>query len=304
MQTEQLHYIIEVGKTGSISEAANNLHISTSAISQSILNFEEQYGVKVFTRSRQGTKPTEIGKVIIEKLYEIKDKILDLERVTYLHQLQLANELTIVSSPSILLKMLPKTISTFKANNPNTIIKVIEMQRVVNIILENKADIGIFSTYEVLWNDLKEKYENTLYFDTLFQGRMYACVHRDSPLSIKERITPEDLHSQTLIVHKPTIPIFEEISSQHGDLKVIFETDNTETIKKAITEGLGISILSEFSFNSNYGPLHSKIVPIPFINHQRSTVICGYIRSKEKPLSASTRDFIKTIQQQVANGDY
>ncbi|WP_438824973.1 helix-turn-helix domain-containing protein [Bacillus sp. JJ722] len=53
-------------KTKSFSIASQNLHVSQSELSQSILNLEKELGVQIFERSRLGAFPTDEGKVVIK----------------------------------------------------------------------------------------------------------------------------------------------------------------------------------------------------------------------------------------------
>ena len=63
MRIEQLIYLIEISKCGSISSAAEQLHISQPGISQAINSLEEEMDTKLFHRSKKiGTQPTEDGK--------------------------------------------------------------------------------------------------------------------------------------------------------------------------------------------------------------------------------------------------
>ncbi|WP_113927598.1 LysR family transcriptional regulator [Bacillus sp. P14.5] len=62
MNIEQIKYILEVSKEGSITKAAERLHLSPSALSQSITQLEKELGVTIFSRSRKGTTPTSEGK--------------------------------------------------------------------------------------------------------------------------------------------------------------------------------------------------------------------------------------------------
>src|SRR4051794_33585278 len=137
MQIQQIEYIVEVAKTDSITKAAQNLHVSTATISQSISNFEQEFGVILFNRSRLGTKPTDRGKIIIEKVYEIRKKMIELEKEVKSHNTIIDKELQIVGSPSTLLTFLPKAISTFTEKYPNTEIKIEENQNVIEKTLTN-----------------------------------------------------------------------------------------------------------------------------------------------------------------------
>ena len=62
MNIEQLQYIIEVSEQGTIAKAAENLHVSHSAISQAIASLESELGITIFNRSRSGSICTTEGK--------------------------------------------------------------------------------------------------------------------------------------------------------------------------------------------------------------------------------------------------
>ncbi|MDW4285872.1 LysR family transcriptional regulator, partial [Staphylococcus saprophyticus] len=62
MNFEQLAYVKKIYETESIVHASETMHISQSAMSQSIANLEAELGYKLFDRSRKGTLPTEVGK--------------------------------------------------------------------------------------------------------------------------------------------------------------------------------------------------------------------------------------------------
>ena len=79
MNFEQLKYIVEVAKAGSISGASKKLFITQSAISQSITKMEADLGVEIFNRSRNGAVPTDIGNTIIKKALETLAKMEEIK---------------------------------------------------------------------------------------------------------------------------------------------------------------------------------------------------------------------------------
>ena len=79
MRIEQLEYIVSVAETRSFSKTAQDLHISQSAISQSVLKLEEELGVKIFERSSLGVKPTAEGKVLITDASNVLIKLKKLQ---------------------------------------------------------------------------------------------------------------------------------------------------------------------------------------------------------------------------------
>lgn len=67
MTIQQLQYLLEVYRTGSISRAAKNLYVAQSSVSSSISGLESELGFEIFSRSRQGVHPTTQGLRILEQ---------------------------------------------------------------------------------------------------------------------------------------------------------------------------------------------------------------------------------------------
>ena len=65
MTIQQLEYILDVQRTGSISQTAKNFLVSQSSVSNSINTLEEELGYPIFERSWQGTVPTEDGQTVL-----------------------------------------------------------------------------------------------------------------------------------------------------------------------------------------------------------------------------------------------
>lgn len=66
MTIQQLQYILEVERTGSVSQAAKNFYVSQSSVSNAISALENELGFPIFTRTWQGTVPTENGRAVLE----------------------------------------------------------------------------------------------------------------------------------------------------------------------------------------------------------------------------------------------
>lgn len=71
MTIQQLQYLLEVYRTGSISRAAKNLYVAQSSVSSSISGLESELGFPIFLRSRQGVHPTAQGLHILEQASRI-----------------------------------------------------------------------------------------------------------------------------------------------------------------------------------------------------------------------------------------
>ena len=83
MTLEQARCVVEVASCGKIREAANNLYISPSAVSQSISALETELGFRIFSRSRTGSSLTAVGSSVYAlcvKITQGMDEIRHLSR--------------------------------------------------------------------------------------------------------------------------------------------------------------------------------------------------------------------------------
>ena len=86
MDIRQLRYFQEIVAQGSLTRAAESLHVAQPALSLHLKNMEEQLGTRLLTRSRSGVTPTEAGELllqraraILEDLARTEDDIRNLE---------------------------------------------------------------------------------------------------------------------------------------------------------------------------------------------------------------------------------
>lgn len=71
MTQKQIAYFEKAFETGNIASAAKELFVSRSVVSRAILDLEEEFGIKLFERSKSGIEPTDAGKMLRAMLTEI-----------------------------------------------------------------------------------------------------------------------------------------------------------------------------------------------------------------------------------------
>lgn len=77
MELYQLKSFLEIVETQNLTRAANNLHISQSALSSQIRLLEDELGLQLFDRTARGMQPTEQGRV----LHSYAGEVLEAARV-------------------------------------------------------------------------------------------------------------------------------------------------------------------------------------------------------------------------------
>ena len=79
MNTLHLKYALEVEKTGSITQAAENLYMNQPNLSKAIKELEETLGFSLFKRTTKGAAPTPRGREFLSRAREILAQLDELE---------------------------------------------------------------------------------------------------------------------------------------------------------------------------------------------------------------------------------
>lgn len=71
MNLAQIHYIVAIANTGSLSLAARQLGVSQPALSRYLAKLEQECRLELFYREKKKLKPTQAGRIYLEAAYKI-----------------------------------------------------------------------------------------------------------------------------------------------------------------------------------------------------------------------------------------
>lgn len=77
---DDLLYVLNVGRTGSLSGAARALRVNHSTVFRRIGSIEAHLGVRLFDRHRDGYVPTAAGETVIKMAEQLDEEVIALER--------------------------------------------------------------------------------------------------------------------------------------------------------------------------------------------------------------------------------
>lgn len=78
MELRHLHYFIAIAKAGSITKAAENLHIAQPPLSRQLKNLEDELGISLFERNKKKkVKLTLQGEFFLKKAEHIINTVND-----------------------------------------------------------------------------------------------------------------------------------------------------------------------------------------------------------------------------------
>jgi LysR family transcriptional regulator, transcriptional activator of the cysJI operon len=111
LESIYLKTLVEVVRTGSLSRAAESLHVTQPAVSKRIKFMEEQYGRPLLEYSRNRMRPTRAGELVYAKARALLD--IEAELVTSLHLLDGKARITFGCTPAFGVAHLPAILRDF-----------------------------------------------------------------------------------------------------------------------------------------------------------------------------------------------
>ncbi len=79
MNLQHIKYAVEVQKTGSITQAAENLYMGQPNLSKAIRELEKSLGIVIFKRTSKGVLPTAQGEEFLRYAKSILDQVQRIE---------------------------------------------------------------------------------------------------------------------------------------------------------------------------------------------------------------------------------
>lgn len=297
MRIEQLEYIIEIADSGSISTAAEKLHISQPSISQSLASLEEELNTTIFHRTRLGTQPTEAGKQIIEKARQIVNMIGEISKI---EESQLTGSLTITFIPSLGMTILPKALGVFKNKYPGVKFNIYEEGSVLaeEKVLEGKVDIALVANYE------GKEYDNRLNFIPLLKSEVRACVSQLSPFADQTEISLAEIVNHPIVTFNEKYNIRSLVLSMlkpYGEPNIFFNFENFEVAKKVILENLAIGFNTSLPLRTDPSFLNGMLILLPIKERKDLSLTHGILLKKNIHLTLVAQKFIEELQNQATN---
>lgn len=255
-----LRYFMAVGRLGSIRKAADELHVSASAIDRQILNAEAQFGMPLFERLPTGLRLTAAGEILMaaggrwqKGLIELRAQIEDLRGLKRGH-------VDIAILDAMTKGYIPRMIQSIQQRYPGISIglHMLGSDAIRAAITNGDVDFGIcFEPQSIRDLTVRAFAEVTLGFVTLpghpiaqlKEARFSACLGE-----------PMIMPAKPLAVFFQRVAVLEGISQLPLDRRVT--SNNIQLIISLILEGAGIGILTSLDVASEVEAGQLAFTPI------------------------------------------
>jgi len=288
MNLRQIEVFAEVMRTGSITAAAEALHVSQPSVSKTIAYTEQKLGTKLFLRVGGKIVPTPEAIALYQETEQV---MLALERFQDfcrdMKQLKHA-PLSINAEALIGHVLVPDSISSFRKQWPEVRFKF-EIHNAVNIanhVKWRQADLGLVH-FPYHTPDLEAK--------ILRKGTIKCVMRKDHSLAAKTTVTRQDLVTTDVIYCHGGIwmkQILEPQMPDKGDqIGIGIEVNQFANGCLLVQQNQGVMLVDDLACLGQSWP---ELIFLPF--EPALEVALGVIHRKHEPLSQPATLFIEQLK--------
>ncbi len=250
----QLEVFLAVARTGSVSHAGDELHMSQSAVSGSLAELEKQFDVLLFDRLGKRLRLSQLGAALRPQAQAVLDAATEWEA-------QLAGEpgagrLRVGATLTIGNFVAVPLMARYMADVPGSEIEleIANTEAIARRVVNFEIDVGLIEG-ELSHADL----EVTPFRD----DELVVFAAPTHPLAKKHALTDNDLVSVPWIVREKgsgTRQAFDRaMSGLLSQLRIALELQQTEVIQRAVESGLGLGCLSRLALADAFA--QGRLVP-------------------------------------------
>ena len=199
MEIRVLRYFLAIAREGSITNAANSLHVTAPTLSRQIKDLEEELGQKLFIRRSHHMALTAEGMILRKRAEEIISMVDKTEAEFLSMENMVSGDIYIGSGETEAIKLIAQIAKELREVYPGIRYHLHSgnAQDVTERLDKGLLDFGIL----IQPADLS-KYD---YLDLPAKDRWGVAMRRDSPLAQKDSICKEDLLDLPLLCSRQAV---------------------------------------------------------------------------------------------------
>jgi len=301
MELRHLRYFTAVAEYLNYSEASRRIHVAQTAISQTILDLEEELGLRLLLRNRRTVRLTAAGEIFRREALETLRRNEEAVRLAKRASLGEVGQLRIGFAAATV-AFLPALVQEYHRRFPDVELTLLELlpAEQVKAFDEGRLDVGFSRALPADWS--REFHEDVVYTDYLHLA--LPSTHpltlnwaRDGTIHIK-RLAGEKF----VLLQREVAPgLYDDVLAfcRHAGKfspHVVNVADHASSVLLLVESGIGVSILP--------GSLHHLIragEPVVFCRLQPDSAPIEFRMSwrRSVPSSPTVEAFREVVQSQL-----
>lgn len=244
LEVRHFSLVSEIASTGSVTRAAERLHLTQSALSHQLRDIESRLGIQLFLRLGKRMVLTPPGERVLGAAKRVLDEIGRAEDDLRLMSQNGKGVLRLCTQCNTGYHWLPPLLQSFHRKFPGVDVQIMvdATDHPLEALLEGQIDLAIVTS------EVDDKRVATM---RLFEDELVAVVPPSHPFAKRAFVEPDDFTEEHLIVYKVergNSYIFSRVLGPAGvEPARVSQVPLTEAILELVKAGLGISVMARWA---------------------------------------------------------
>lgn len=263
MELSQLRTLIHVSELGSLSKAADRLHIAQPALSRQIRLLEGELGVRLFDRHGRGMVVTDQGRDVLRHALRVMAELEEIRATVADEDAPLRGHVSIGMPPTVADILSEPLVAAFRATHPEATLRIVSAYSGYLLDWMHRGEIDAAVLYD-------PKSARSLRVQPLLEEVLFLIGPPDSGLSHDSPVDFRDLDGVRLLLPSKghgLRAILDKCAEDCGfALSVPVEADSYSTLKSLVRAGHGSTILPKAPIHRDLAagelcaaPLHNPV---------------------------------------------
>jgi len=288
LEVRHLKLVAAVAEEGSITRAADRLHLTQSALSHQLRDAEEQLGVTLFERTTKKMKLTGAGERVLLSARTVLEELNRVERD--IEEIPVRGKVRLTTQCYTVYHWLPSCLVRFMKTFTDVDVKVI-VEATANpfeALIEDRVDLAI------VCSPVRNR---RIAYTPLFSDEVVALVAPGHPLAQKPYLSAEDFVGENFLVYPPKeeSTVIRKLLVPAGLApRAMLEVTLTEAMIELVKAGLGITALTRWAVVPQLQEGSLVAVPLTREGLWRDWSVA---RLKSKSMPAHVQEFLRVLTE-------
>ena len=290
MEVHQLRYVVAVARTGNLSRAARQCHVSQPALSQQIAKLEQELEHPLFTRANRKAKLTPRGEAFLRRAVGVLQELDAAKHEALGTPGALHGPVRVGATPTIAPYLLPRPLMAFRRQFPDVEVVLHETitTRLLQLVQVYALDFAVIALPTALPHQ-------SLEVRPLFTEELLVALPPKHRLTRQRSVPLAELADEPMIVLKAGNCLTDQVLGFCHDQgfapKIIYRCAQLGTVQELVAAGAGLALVPAMAMqrqraeSPDYRPLAA---PQP----TREIVA---VWPKERPPGPAAQEFLKRL---------
>lgn len=297
MTLRQIEVIRAVMLTGTISGAAEMLHVSAPGISRLVKHTEDSLGIRLFERKAGLFVPSVEASAVFDQVREVYKSVANLQSAVGALQKGEDVRLSFAAAPSIAQFIAARALRRVRNRYADLFIdlNILKIEETVDYLLLERGEFVVMSS--AVQNAAIEN-------EQIAEGRLVVIVPEGHALAAREEISAAELQQYPVIGVDPSDPYGDLLAQPFANAGIAVSHSMrgrfAQTVVSLVRHGLGVAVIDEFSVAEVYMPglvrrsLAEDVRVRSYVVRKKGRVLSGFaeyaIRQLRRELGLAIRE--------------